>query len=84
MDIRKCRFITYVEATSAPRLTSGMKVRLNIEGPKSTIKMSGVIEFASPVVDPSSNLREIKVLFDNPKGKIQPGVSGTMTLVNVQ
>jgi multidrug efflux pump subunit AcrA (membrane-fusion protein) len=39
-----------------------------------------VIEFASPVVDPSSGLREIKVVFDNDRGKIFPGATGTLIL----
>ena len=38
------------------------------------------IEFISPVVDPASNLREVKVVFRNPDGKIQPGVNGEMIL----
>jgi hypothetical protein len=39
-----------------------------------------VIEYASPVVDPASGLREVKVLFDNPTGDVQPGVAGSMTV----
>ncbi len=81
VDTHKCRFITYVEAVSAPGMEKGKKVSLAIEGPRSsTVTCQGEIEFASPVVDPSSGLREIKVLFKNPKNKIQPGVSGAMVL----
>lgn len=79
-DVRKCRFITYVEATTVPRLTKGMPVSLRIDGPRTTFTRKGEIEFISPVVDPSSSLREVKILFDNSKGEIQPGVNGTWVL----
>ena len=32
----------------------------------------------SPVVDPSSGMREIKVLFDNSRGNVVPGTSGSV------
>jgi multidrug efflux pump subunit AcrA (membrane-fusion protein) len=77
-DVRKCRFITYAEAKSIPGLASGMKETLRLDGARSTVSRPGVVEFISPVIDPSSGLREVKVVFDNSDGAIQPGVGGTM------
>lgn len=79
VDISKCRFITYVDA-AVSGLFQGRKVSLKINAGASPRIFQGVVEYAAPVVDPSSGLREVKVLFDNINGEIQPGVSGTMSL----
>lgn len=81
VDINKCRFITYMEASSSYSLSSGKEVFLKIKGNESS-EVKGKIEYISHLVDPSSGLREVKVVFDNSLSKIQPGVSGTMFLRN--
>ncbi len=78
VDVHKCRFVTYVEASSSHGLSKNMNVALKIDGGKSPINIQGKVVFVSPVVDPSSGLREVKVVFDNPGGKVKPGISGTM------
>lgn len=80
VNVTKCRFITHVEASTAPKLAKGMKVTLKIEANRSTKTREGEVEFASPVADPSSGLREVKILFGNPKSDIQPGVNGTLVM----
>jgi len=80
VDIRKCRFIAYVENKISSYLKAGMKVTLRIQSLASPFVCQGIIEYVSPVVDPSSGLREVKVVFDNPDNKIQPGVTGIMVL----
>jgi RND family efflux transporter MFP subunit len=80
VDVHQCRFIAYVEAASAPHLAKGSKVSLRIGEGGSAVSRTGTIEYMSPVVDPSSGLREVKALFDNSDGKVQPGVSGVMIL----
>ena len=57
-----------------------LEVALNIEGPRGPVSRPGTVEYVSPVVDPSSGLREVKVLFDNADNKIQPGVPGKMII----
>jgi RND family efflux transporter MFP subunit len=74
--VDKCRFITSVDESASTAYKKGMTVYLNIKGGSSPI--TGTVDFVSPVVDPSSGLREIKVVFDNTVGAIHPGVSGTM------
>ena len=32
------------------------------------------------VVDPASGLREVRILFENPVGRVAPGVPGTLVL----
>jgi RND family efflux transporter MFP subunit len=80
VDVRKCRFITYVPAARSQGLVKGKKVTLTLGGVKNQRTRQGAIEFASPVVDASSGLRTIKVVFDNADGSIQPGVTGTLQI----
>jgi RND family efflux transporter MFP subunit len=79
-DTRKCRFIVLVEAAASRKIKQGMQVSIRIEEGTTAKVYKGVVEYASPVVDPSSGLREVKVLFDNLKGEVYPGVSGTLIL----
>jgi RND family efflux transporter MFP subunit len=80
VDVHKCRFITYVPSARAAGLVKGKQVTLTLGGAKTPRTRQGVIEFASPVVDPSSGLRTVKVVFDNTDGSIQPGVAGTLLI----
>jgi RND family efflux transporter MFP subunit len=79
VDVSKCRLIVHVDAVASFGLTKGTAVRVSVPGLPSGAS-EGVVDFVSPVVDPSSCLREIKVLFDNPGGKVLPGVTGTVLL----
>lgn len=80
VDTRKCYFICNVEARSGHTLTPGQSVRLEVEAGQEDAVFTGTVFFVSPVVDPASGLMRVKVLFDNPEGKIRPGVAGRMLL----
>ena len=80
VDTRQCRFITYIEAGATKILEKGKHVVLRVAGNPSETAFQGTVEYVSAVVDPSSSLREVKVLFDNPKGEVPAGVSATMKL----
>jgi RND family efflux transporter MFP subunit len=78
VDTRQCYFISNIEGKAAERLSLGQSVKLEIEcGSKPTV-VQGKIAFLSPVVDPASGLRKVKVLFENAEGKVHPGVAGKM------
>jgi RND family efflux transporter MFP subunit len=77
-DVSRCRLVVYAPAALAARASAGSSASLRIDGVAAT--MSGVVEFVSPVVDPSSGMRVVKVVFDNPNGAVSPGVSGSMLL----
>ncbi|MCL5098745.1 MAG: efflux RND transporter periplasmic adaptor subunit, partial [Candidatus Omnitrophica bacterium] len=79
-DTRQCYFVSHVEAKLGYPLKVDKKVRMEIECGSSTATVEGKICFVSPVVDPASNLMKVKVLFDNPEGKIRPGVAGKLFL----
>ena len=78
VDTRQCYFISNVEAKAAGGLKLGQSVTLEIETSTKPATISGQITFLSPVIDPASGLRRVKVLFDNADGKVNPGVAGKM------
>ncbi len=80
VDTRKCYFICNVEAKAGYFLKTGQPVKLEIEAGDRMENFSGTVFFVSPVVDPASGLMRVKVVFDNPEGKIRPGVAGRMLL----
>lgn len=78
VDTRQCRFITHMDAAASKNLKKGNKAVLKLTGNNPETVLQGVIEYVSAVVDPSSSLREVKVLFDNPNGEVSAGISATM------
>lgn len=80
VDVRKCRFITYVPVAKSHGLAKGKKVTINLNGNKTPLVRQGIIEFISPVVDASSGLRTVKIVFDNADGSVQPGITGTLII----
>lgn len=78
VDPRQCYFVSNVEARADGRLKLGQEVQLRIETSGEPKQCAGKVVFLSPVVDPASGLRKVKVLFDNADRKINPGVAGKM------
>ena len=79
-DTSKCRLIVLLEASVSRQVKEKMSVRIRIDGLSNPNILPGTVEFVSPVVDPSSGLREVKVLFDNDDGHVNPGMTGTLLL----
>jgi RND family efflux transporter MFP subunit len=80
VDTRKCYFICNIEAKTGYALKAGQPVQVEVEAGDKGTMVSGTIFFVSPVVDPASGLLRVKVVFENPDGKIRPGVAGRMML----
>lgn len=76
VDVRKCRMVVYVIASEAQDIKKGMELLLELDGAKNSRTRKGKVEFVSPVVDRSSMLRTVKLVFDNTDGSIEPGVTG--------
>lgn len=79
-DVRTCRMTTYIIANKAHGLKVGQKVKLSLNGASKNRTRNGTIEFVSPVVDKSSLLRTVKVIFDNSDRSVEPGVTGKLIL----
>ena len=80
VDTRKCYFICNVEAKTRYPLKAGQTVNLEVEAGEKHEQFTGTIYFVSPVVDPASGLMRVKVIFENPEGRIKPGVAGRMLM----
>ena len=80
VDTRKCFFICNIEAKTGYGLKSGQTVKLEVEAGEKPVNCDGTVFFVSPVVDPASGLMRVKVVFDNPEGKIRPGLAGRLTV----
>jgi len=80
VDTSQCRLLVHLEAAAAPDLAAGKPVQLRFDGIRPPNLVRGVVEFVSAVADPASGLVVVKVLFDNPQGRIRPGLSGTLLL----
>jgi RND family efflux transporter MFP subunit len=80
VDTRRCYFVCNVEARSGHSLRAGQSVKLEVEAGDQTASFTGTVYFVSPVVDPASGLMRVKVVFENPDGRIRPGVAGRMLL----
>jgi RND family efflux transporter MFP subunit len=80
VDTRKCYFICNVDARAGAGLKAGLSAKLLIDSGKTQAPFQGKVSFVSPVVDPASGLLKVKILFDNPDGKIRPGVAGKFIL----
>jgi RND family efflux transporter MFP subunit len=79
-DISRCRLVIHMEASASRGLEPRVPVQIKIDGVRSPAVLRGTVEYVSPVVDPSSGLREVKVLFDNPGGLINPGLPATLLM----
>ena len=79
-DVRTCRMTAYIIANKAHGLKVGQKVKLSLDGASKNRPRNGTIEFVSPVVDKSSLLRTVKVIFDNSDRSVEPGVTGRLYL----
>jgi RND family efflux transporter MFP subunit len=80
VDTAKCRLIVHLEASVSRQVKEQMDVRIRIDGLSNPSILPGTVVYISPVVDPSSGLREVKVLFDNDDGHVNPGMTGTLLL----
>ncbi len=75
-DVSRCRLVVYMPAAASRRLARGATVSVRVDGAGAAVP--GVVEYIAPVVDPSSGMQEVKVLFDNPDGAVPPGVSASL------
>ncbi|MGV3775041.1 MAG: efflux RND transporter periplasmic adaptor subunit [Verrucomicrobiales bacterium] len=80
VDTRKCYFIVNIDAKTGYKLKAGQPVKLEVDAGDKPETFSGVVNYIAPVVDPASGLLRVRVVFENPEGKIRPGVAGRMLL----
>ncbi len=75
VDTTRCYFVGHVEGKSVSALHLDDAVKIEVEGAG---MVAGKICYISPVVDPASGLGKVKAVFENPDGKIRPGLAAKM------
>jgi membrane fusion protein (multidrug efflux system) len=77
VDISRCYFVGQIDGASAARPQLGQAVTIQMADGQS---VTGKISFISPVVDAASGLARLKAVFDNPDGKVRPGMAAKLIL----
>ncbi len=73
----QCYFTGNLDTRVVRAPSPGRTVRLRLgDSEADAVTCTGRVSFVSPVIDPASGLRKFKVLFDNPGGRVTPGVAG--------
>jgi RND family efflux transporter MFP subunit len=80
VDVSQCHFIANLDAAQSFRLKVGQKLPVDVTASGGTVKVEGVVEFISPVIDAASGLRRIKLLIDNRDGRLVPGAPAVLNL----
>jgi len=75
VDDRACWFTANIERSAMSGIRIGQPAPLLFEGPDQA-RREGTVTFISPIVDPASGLCKVKIRFDNPPPRIQPGTAG--------
>jgi RND family efflux transporter MFP subunit len=80
VETRRCYFVTNLEAKLGHALSLGKKLRLSVDAGKSPAEVEGTVSLVSPVIDPASGLMKVKLIFENPDGKMRPGAAGRLLI----
>ncbi|MFK5926819.1 MAG: efflux RND transporter periplasmic adaptor subunit [Desulfuromusa sp.] len=73
-------FVANVELEIVTNLALGQQVQLQLQNGADPLTIEAKLVFISPLIDPASGLRKIKVEFDNQEQKVVPGVAGMLIL----
>jgi RND family efflux transporter MFP subunit len=75
VDVSRCYFVGHIDGVAASQLQMDQPVKIEVAGGQT---ISAKICFVSPVVDAASGLARVKAVFDNPDGKIRPGLAAKL------
>jgi len=80
VDTRRFHLVANLEPRLAQPLKLNQKVRVEVLVGDSPIAVEGTLIYLSPVADAASGLLRIKAVFENPEGKIRPGIAGRLRI----
>lgn len=80
VDTRRCHLVANLEPRIAQSLRLDQKVGVEVQVGDSTLTLEATLIYISPVADAASGLLRIKAIFDNPGGRIRPGVAGRLRI----
>lgn len=75
VDVSRAFLVLNLPAEALHGVRAGQPAALRFRGEVPVVK-TGVVAFVSPVVDPASGLRRVKMLFENDEPAIEPGRVG--------
>ena len=80
VDTRSFHLVANLDPRLAQPLQLNQKVRVEVLVGDSPITVEGTLIYLSPVADAASGLLRIKAVFENPEGKIRPGIAGRLRI----
>jgi RND family efflux transporter MFP subunit len=80
VDTRRCYFVANVEPSLGPRCSVDKTLPLQIQAGAENVGLPGKITYSAPIVDAASGLLKVKAIFENPEGKIRPGVAAKLQI----
>jgi RND family efflux transporter MFP subunit len=80
VDTRRCHLVANLEPRLAQSLRLNQKVRVEVLVGDAPVTVEGTLIYLSPVADAASGLLRIKAVFENPEGKIRPGIAGRLRI----
>lgn len=80
VDTRRCHLVANLEPRLAQSLRLNQKVNVEVLVGESPVTVEATLIYLSPVADAASGLLRIKALFENPEGRIRPGVAGRIRI----
>ena len=80
VDTRRCHLVANLEPRLAQSLRLNQKVSVEVLVGESPVTVEATLIYLSPVADAASGLLRIKALFENPEGRIRPGVAGRIRI----
>jgi RND family efflux transporter MFP subunit len=83
VDATRCEFVCNIRVNLAALLAPGEPVNILVTSGRTPVKIEGIVDFISPVVDQASGLQEVIVRFDNTNGAISPGVDAHLVLDSI-
>lgn len=80
VDTRRCLLVANVEPRLAQQLRLDQKVKVEVQVGDAPVTLDASVIYLSPVADAASGLLRIKAVFENPEGRIRPGVAGRLRI----
>ena len=80
VDTRRFLLVANLEPRLAQSLQLNQKVLVEVMVGDSSVTVEGTLIYLSPVADAASGLLRIKAVFENPEGKIRPGIAGRLRI----
>ena len=78
VDSNTCYLKIALTVRDAARIQVGQSTLIKFYGASAALNQTGRYSFVSPAADPASGLIEARVVFDNSKTKIRPGIKASV------